>query len=181
MNAYPTPWKFNPNNGHIVDRNGNSVLTALEDDAAGLRAQVVLAVNCHDALVAALRILAERVLDDGDNVPYDTAHDALRLVGSVGVATADSAPATADSETVGGVRKLYRTTFSIDVLSEESLGDCLSLAQIDYAISEGDCCGGNLRSVETPITPKQAADSLYEFGSTPDFFQLDDDGNTIES
>ncbi len=67
-------------------------------------------------------------------------------------------------------RKFYKTTFKIDVLSEEPFGECLSLGQIDYAISEGDCVGANLRSTEQELTPKQMADALYEVGSEPGFF-----------
>jgi hypothetical protein len=73
--------------------------------------------------------------------------------------------------------RYYKTTFTIDVLSEEPLGDCLSLGQIDYAITDGDCVGSNLRQVEAELTSKEMAQALLEAGSEPDFFMLDDDGN----
>lgn len=76
--------------------------------------------------------------------------------------------------------KFYKTTFTIEVLSEGPLGDCLSLSQIDYAISEGDCVGGNLTANEIEISAKQVADTLYVFGSTPSFFNLDDEGNSLD-
>ena len=74
----------------------------------------------------------------------------------------------------------YRKTMRIEVLSEEPLGSCLSLGQIDYAISEGDCVGRLTEVLEETVTPKQCANLLYEFGSEPGFFQLNDDGKTIE-
>ena len=74
------------------------------------------------------------------------------------------------------MKTFYRTTFTIDVLSEEPLGDCLSLSQIDYAISEGDCVGGNLQAAQTLLTGKGAALALIELGSDPGFFNLTEDG-----
>jgi hypothetical protein len=73
-------------------------------------------------------------------------------------------------------RKFYRTRFSIDVLSEEPLGECLSLSQLDYAINEGDCVGFNLRSKQSKLTSKQMASALLEAGSEPSFFHLNDNG-----
>lgn len=74
-------------------------------------------------------------------------------------------------------RKFYKTTFTIEVLSEEPLGDELTLSQIDYAITEGPCVGFTLLNRQEELTSKQMADALYEAGSDPGFFQLDDDGN----
>jgi hypothetical protein len=82
--------------------------------------------------------------------------------------------------------KFYKTTFTIDVLSEEPfegghpLGDSVSLEQIAYEINEGSCVGTNLRSVQVELTPKEAADALIEAGSDPSFFSLDDQGNAVE-
>lgn len=74
--------------------------------------------------------------------------------------------------------KFYKTTFSIDVLSEEPFGDALSLRQIDDAISFGDCVGSNLRSTSTELTPLEAVNALYQAGSEPSFFGLHDDGSS---
>jgi hypothetical protein len=77
-------------------------------------------------------------------------------------------------------RIFYRTTISIDVLSEEPLPDGLSLTEIDYAITDGPCVGGAMRAEQRIVTAREAADALHEFGSDPSFFQLTDDGQTIE-
>lgn len=75
---------------------------------------------------------------------------------------------------------MYRTTFSIDVLSEEPLGDCLSLSQVEYLITEGECVGAALVSKQTTLTNKEMAAALIAAGSTPDFFMLDEAGNKID-
>lgn len=61
--------------------------------------------------------------------------------------------------------RFYKTTFVVEVLSEEPLGDCLSLSQIDYAISEGPCVGRINETEVKELTPKEVADALYDFGS----------------
>lgn len=70
--------------------------------------------------------------------------------------------------------KFYRTTFTIKVLSEEPLADCLSLSQIDCITNEGDCVGYDLTSTEEELAPADMAKALIEAGSEPGFFQLDD-------
>lgn len=74
----------------------------------------------------------------------------------------------------------YLTTFTIQVLSEEPLGDCLSLSQIDEAISTGDCVGGNLTAKELSISSQEAVTTLIAFGSEPGFFNLDEAGNKLD-
>jgi hypothetical protein len=78
-------------------------------------------------------------------------------------------------------RKFHKTTFTIEVLSEEPLSHPLALEDIAGMITDGDCVGGPLKYVESSLTPKECADALYAFGSEPDFFQLDDEGNEVES
>lgn len=75
----------------------------------------------------------------------------------------------------------YKTTFTYTVLSDSPLEGDMSLASIAEACDTGDCVGkfdGDW-NVET-LTGQQAADALYEAGSEPGFFQLDDDGNPLE-
>jgi len=72
-------------------------------------------------------------------------------------------------------RKFYRNVISIIVLSEEKLGDCLSLSEVDYAITDGCCLGGGMVHECEELTQKECADLCYELGSDPGFFQLEDE------
>lgn len=78
------------------------------------------------------------------------------------------------------VRKFYKTILQIEVLSEdEPIDDELSLKEIDYAITEGDC-SGIVKIVETvELTPEQAAKALEAQGSDPEFFGLTEDGKPL--
>lgn len=71
-------------------------------------------------------------------------------------------------------RKYYRTTFAIAVLSEEPI-----LGDLSDALQEADTGSyvayGEKNNQET-LTGKQAADALYDAGSEPGFFMLNDDG-----
>jgi hypothetical protein len=77
--------------------------------------------------------------------------------------------------------KFYKTRIIVEVLSEDTpLSDGMTLSEIDYAITEGDCVGVHSIESVTELTGKEVADELYAFGSTPDFFMLDDNGNLTE-
>jgi len=56
---------------------------------------------------------------------------------------------------------IYKTTFTIEVLSDEPLGDCLTLSQIDYAISEGACVGRFTQTKEKALTDSEARTEIY--------------------
>jgi len=79
----------------------------------------------------------------------------------------------------GLTKKFYKTIFTIEVLSEDRPCDVNTLADLHYAITEGDCCSKWSERGEQ-ITAKECADALYDQGSEPGFFQLDDDGNPLE-
>jgi hypothetical protein len=79
-------------------------------------------------------------------------------------------------------RKFFKTTFTVDVLSEEPIPDWMTLQQV---LDEADC-GGYVAGVSTSeadtrvekgLNGKEAADALHGLGSQPGFFQLDDEGN----
>jgi len=72
--------------------------------------------------------------------------------------------------------KFYKTTVSIDILSEEPIEE-LGLKSLAFEIDQGELVGGHLRFERVELTPKQAADELYAVGSEPGFFQLRDDGS----
>lgn len=72
---------------------------------------------------------------------------------------------------------MHRTTISIEVLSEEPLPESLCLADVVYETSQGEWVGFNCRQSSKKLTTKEMADALYEAGSDPGFFSLDDNGN----
>jgi hypothetical protein len=74
-------------------------------------------------------------------------------------------------------RKFYRTTFIYEVLSEdEPVDNCLDLGTLREVTHYGDCVGRFGETRVNELTGKEAADALYEFGSEPGFFLLDDEG-----
>jgi len=75
----------------------------------------------------------------------------------------------------------FKTIIQIEVLSEGQPVDDLDLRQIAHEICDGDCVGASSLISKQELTGKECADELYELGSEPEFFGLDDDGNsTIE-
>lgn len=76
--------------------------------------------------------------------------------------------------------KFFRTVFTAVVLSEEPITN-LSLAQLHYETQEGHCVLQSLSEKQTAISGKRAANELYKAGSEPSFFNLDDDGKSIDS
>ena len=74
-------------------------------------------------------------------------------------------------------RKFYRTTFIYEVLSEdEPVDNCLDLRALQELTYYGDCVGRFGETRVNELTGKEAADVLYDFGSEPGFFLLDDEG-----
>lgn len=77
-------------------------------------------------------------------------------------------------------RKFYKTTYKIEILSEDLLGDALSLEQINYLITEGECSGVVEEEVYETLTSVQAAQELVKQGSDPSFFGLTEAGEDSE-
>jgi hypothetical protein len=77
------------------------------------------------------------------------------------------------------MKTFYKHTYTIVVLSQEKDED--DLDSISYNVNEGEDClySWDRTSIE-PLTPKQAAEALNDAGSAPEFFSLDNDGNSIE-
>ncbi len=73
---------------------------------------------------------------------------------------------------------MNRTTFTITVLSRGHLPDSITLEEIDYAITEGDCSGQIDRTDDT-LTGPQMALALKEQGSDPEFLGLTDTGEEL--
>lgn len=75
--------------------------------------------------------------------------------------------------------RMRRSKISFWVLSEESIRD----RPLDHIIQ--DCHTGDLVLASTEfedyhVSTREMAKLLYEAGSDPGFFQLDDDGNKID-
>ena len=77
-------------------------------------------------------------------------------------------------------RKFYKTVLQVEILSETPV-NFDNLADVAYAITEGDCCG-TVKDIlnNKEISAKKCAEQLFAFGSEPGFFQLDEDGNDLD-
>lgn len=78
----------------------------------------------------------------------------------------------------------YRTTFTIQVLSDHPLGEYHSARDIDFHLYDGDYEGKFIEkpttSEQEQLTGKEMANALEEAGIGPWFFGLDIDGNPKE-
>ena len=75
--------------------------------------------------------------------------------------------------------KLTRATFTVTVLSRGPL-PAISLADVAYEITLGDCSGQIERKDETLTGPQMAA-ALVAQGSDPEFLGLTADGEEAQS
>lgn len=78
-------------------------------------------------------------------------------------------------------KKLYKTVFQVEVLSEDPIEDSMSLEDIAREGSEGNF------SIKTkdilsndPVIGIYAVKELEKHGSDPEFFMMDSEGNEIE-
>jgi hypothetical protein len=76
--------------------------------------------------------------------------------------------------------KYYRTKFTFFVLSEGSPVNDMDLADLARECDQGDCVGSTLHAEVEEITGREAAAALYEVGSEPGFFNLDDNGEPVD-
>ncbi len=77
-------------------------------------------------------------------------------------------------------RKFFKTVLTVEVLSDESPLEWDSLADVSYAITDGDCSGKITNEAVTKLSGPEAAKALQDQGSEPEFFRLDEDGNDLE-
>ncbi len=79
----------------------------------------------------------------------------------------------------GAFRKI---TYTVELLTDDDViaFDQMSLDEINYQITEGHCVGVYHMTEAKPLTGPEMVQALYEFGSDPSFFQLDDAGNVVE-
>lgn len=79
-----------------------------------------------------------------------------------------------------GERKFYKTTFILEVLSEDVPPEWDNLNDIYYLISQGHCSGKIISDESKEITAKEVAEALIAQGSDPEFFRLTEDGMDLE-
>ena len=73
---------------------------------------------------------------------------------------------------------LYKTTYTIEVLTEEK--ELFNLQELLYEIEEGDASGHELRAKTVIVEGMDAVKECEIHGTDIDFFQMDEDGNEIE-
>lgn len=78
-------------------------------------------------------------------------------------------------------RKFFKTTYTVEVLSEDTPASGIELRQLDYNITDGDCVGTCKDDGGVALTEKEMAAALYEAGSTPDFFQIENGENNPDA
>jgi hypothetical protein len=125
-----------------------------------------------DEAIAAARVLGayERTLGwrIGEEDATDPQADEYLTVGAEG---------TEEGATAGG---FWKTVYTVEVLSEDTPLETHDLAELAYAIVEGDC-SGQVEITETlEVDGKTMARLLEAQASDPAFFGLDEDGNPLE-
>lgn len=72
--------------------------------------------------------------------------------------------------------RYFRTVYQVEVLSEDTPADNLSISEIAEAVTDGDCSGDlTVVSVEEKTGP-EIVQLLLAQGSAPEFFGLDETG-----
>ena len=75
-----------------------------------------------------------------------------------------------------------KTTYTFTVISEEPISGSMDYTDILRECEQGDFVleYDSPQPTVVELTPKEAADALYNAGSQPEFFGIDDDGNPID-
>ena len=77
-------------------------------------------------------------------------------------------------------KKIYRTLILLTVLSEEPLSEDMSIQDIDEECEYGEYTGKtDWQKVNEVLEGREAAIAVLETGSSPDFFQMDENGNEL--
>ena len=75
--------------------------------------------------------------------------------------------------------RFFKTIFTVEILSERHPCDNWQLIDVIEEANIGSFSSRTLDTSVTELSPQAAANALIEHGSTPEFFQLDDDGNHL--
>lgn len=76
--------------------------------------------------------------------------------------------------------KFYETTYTIRVLSEEPIGEGMELEDVLDEADTGDFVAYVSDPEQRTIDGPTCAKLLIEYGSDPEFFNLDADGKALE-
>jgi hypothetical protein len=77
-------------------------------------------------------------------------------------------------------RKFYKTTFTVEIVSEEPIPDDMDYADMMTESEEGEYSSRIIKDTRTKINGKQAANLLLKQASDPEFFGLTDKGDDME-
>ena len=80
---------------------------------------------------------------------------------------------------LGEPRRFYKTTVTFTVLSEEPIPPHADLQYIAVECNDGQYVGNFSANDEQLLNGGAMADALYEAGSEPGFFSLDDTGQDV--
>lgn len=73
-------------------------------------------------------------------------------------------------------RKFYKTIISMRILSEDPIPRDLTITEIIQECDSGSFVGDEMEHKDTELNGKQAVAALYDVGSEPGFFRLNDRG-----
>ena len=76
-------------------------------------------------------------------------------------------------------KKYYKTTITLEVLSEEPIPSWMEAKDVLNEMDNGDFVGVTNEAAPKELTGKQMADELVKFGSKPEFFSLNEDGEEV--
>ena len=79
------------------------------------------------------------------------------------------------------MNKYYINTFTIKILSEDKPLYDLNLEDMNYEVTEGHHVLHSMDCKAKNVSGKKMADLLYDCGSDPGFFQLNDKGEVDEN
>ena len=74
-------------------------------------------------------------------------------------------------------RKFYMQKFTVTVLSEEPIPSGMSLSEILIETDTGDYVADHDEGEVKELSEEQCAEMLEEFGSIPEFFQIESKHN----
>jgi len=77
-------------------------------------------------------------------------------------------------------RRFYKSIIHFEVLSEEPIPGHVDMEYIAREAMEGRYVGRFLDTDEVLLNGAAMAEALYEAGSEPGFFELDDEGNDFD-
>lgn len=111
--------------------------------------------------------------------PYEKEYPALVAFDKPSGKRNDYPFADGEIKAIKSPRKFYKTVVTIEILSEESLREGVSLADIQYLITDGPCSGKVTVSARQELNSAEIVKELQDQASEPEFFGLDTEGNDI--